>query len=179
MKKTIFKTAVVLLTAIITISCSKDGATGPAGATGMAGTNGANGTNGTNGNANVIGTNTVSVLPSNWINNGGSTSWSTTLTAPAITQAIVDKGTVSVFFQLGTEWVALPYSNPQNHYFTNYGFSLGMVEINISTEAGYILTSPGTNIFRVVTISASNKMANPNTNWKDYNQVKEVLHLQD
>jgi len=173
MKKTIFKSAVVLLTAIMTISCSKDGATGPAGATGAAGTNGING------NANVVGSTTVSVPPSNWTNNSNSTSWSTTLTWQAITQAIVDKGSVSVFFQLGTEWVALPYSNPQNHYFTNYGFALGMVEINISTETGYTLTSPGSNIFRVVAISASNKAANPNTNWNDYNQVKKALNIVD
>lgn len=180
MKKTIFKAAVVLLTTIMTISCSSDGAAGPAGANGIAGVNGTNGTNGTNGNANVIGTNTVSVLPSSWTNVGGlSTSWSTTLTASAITQAIVDRGTVSVFFQLGTQWIALPYSNPQNHYFTNYGFSLNTVEINISTQTGYILTSPGSNVFRVVAITASNKAANPNTNWNDYEEVKEALHLNE
>ncbi len=173
MKKTIFKTAVILLTAIMTISCSKDGATGPAGATGMAGTNG------TNGNANVIGSVTVSVPPSNWTNVGGTnTSWSTTLTSQAITQTIVDKGMVSVFCQVGSEWQALPSSNPQNHYFFNYAFYIGAVEVNLTSQSGYTVT-PGTNVFRIVVISASNKMANPNTNWKDYNQVKEVLHLQD
>ena len=185
MKKTILKSVVILLTAMITVSCSKDsaagetGPAGPTGATGPTGPAGTNGTNGTNGNANVIGTNSVSVPPSNWFNSGDNTSWSTFLNVPAITQEIVDRGAVSVFFQLNTSWIALPYSNPQNHYFTNYGFSLGAVEINISTEFGYILTSPGTNIYRVVVISPSNKIANPNTDWNDYNQVKEALHLQD
>ena len=179
MRKTFLKTAVVLLTAIMTISCSKDGAMGPAGANGAAGAAGANGTNGTNGNANVIGSVTVSVLPSNWTNGGGtSTSWSTILTSQAITQAIVDKGMVSVFCQVGSEWQALPSSNPQNHYFFNYAFYIGAVEVNLTSQSGYTVT-PGTNVFRIVVISASNKMANPNTNWNDYDQVKEVLHLQD
>ncbi|MBP6755283.1 MAG: hypothetical protein KA210_03985 [Bacteroidia bacterium] len=176
MKKTIFKSVVILLTAITTLSCSEDGAMGPAG---PAGANGTNGTNGTNGNANVIGSTTVSVPPSNWINAGGtSTSWSTTLTSQAITQAIVDKGSVSVFCQVGSTWLALPYSNPQNHYFFNYGFYLGAVEVNLTSQSGYTVT-PGTNVFRIVVISASNKLANPNTNWKDYNQVRAALHLQD
>jgi hypothetical protein len=176
MKKTIFKTGLFLVVALFAMSCSKDGAVGPAG---PAGANGINGINGTNGNANVIGTNTVSVPSSSWTSSGGNTVWTTTLTASAITQTIVDRGMVSVFFQSGSGWIALPYSNPQNHYFTVYGFALGSVQISITTESGYVLTSPGSNVFRIVVISPSNKIANPNIDWKDYNQVKEALHLRD
>jgi hypothetical protein len=179
MKKTFFKTGLVLVIALLAMSCSKDGSDGAIGATGATGANGSNGTNGTNGNANVIGTNTVSVPPSSWTSSAGNTVWITTLSAVAITQTIVDRGTVSVFFQSGSGWIALPYSNPQNHYFTNFGFALGVVQLAISTESGYVLNSPGTNVFRVVVISPSNKMANPSTNWNDYQQVKQALNLVD
>ena len=166
---------------VFVLSCSSDGAAGPAGTNGTngaTGANGTNGTNGTNGNANVIGTNTFSAPPSSWTSSGGNTVWATNLIVPQITQAIVDRGIVSVFYQSGTGWMALPNSNPQNHYFSNYGFIEGAVGVYMIAESGYTLT-PGTTIFRVVVISASNKLANPKTNWKDYNQVKQALNLED
>ena len=175
MKKTFFKTGLVLVIALFAMSCSKDGSDGATGANGL---NGSNGTNGTNGNANVIGTNTFSAPPSSWTASSGNTVWSTTLIVPQITQAIVDRGTVSVFYQSGTIWMALPTSNPQNHYFSNFGFVLGQVGVFLVAESGYTIT-PGTSIFRVVVISPSNKMANPNTNWNDYQQVKQALNLVD
>ncbi len=175
MKKTFFKTGLFLVVTLLAMSCSKDGAIGPAGASGA---NGINGTNGINGNANVVGTNTFSAPPSSWTASSGNTVWSTTLLVPQITQAIVDRGTVSVFFLTGNVWMALPTSNPQNHYFSNFGFVLGQVGVFLVAESGYTIT-PGTSIFRVVVISPSNKMANPNTDWNDYNQVKQALHLED
>lgn len=172
MKKTIFKAGLFLVVALFAMSCSKDGAVGPAGA------NGINGTNGTNGNANVIGTNTFSVPPSSWTSSGGNSIWSTTLVVPQITQAVVDRGTVSVFYQSGSIWMALPNSNPQNHYFSNFGFIVGGVGVYMVAEQGYTIT-PGTTIFRVVVISPSNKMENPNTDWNNYNEVKSALNLPD
>ena len=175
MRKTFFKTGLVLVIALFAMSCSKDGADG---ATGPAGANGLNGTNGSNGNANVIGTNTFSAPPSSWTASSGNTVWSTTLVVPQITQAIVDRGIVSVFYQTGSIWMALPTSNPQNHYFSNFGFVLGAVGVYLVAESGYTVT-PGTTIFRVVVISPSNKIANPKTNWNDYQQVKQALNLED
>ena len=170
MKKTIFKTAVLLLTAIMTISCSKDGATGATGATGPAGANG------TNGNANVIGTNTLTVT--NWTSNTSGSFWATGLSAPGITQAIVDKGIVSVFISdTSGGWMAMPYTYGNVSWY--YGFGVGFVNI-YKTNTNFIsMANPGSQTFRVVIISASNRMANPNTDWKDYEQVKEALNLQD
>ena len=170
MKKTIFKKAVILLTAIMTISCSKDGATGPVGPAG------ATGAAGTNGNANVIGTNTVTI--SSWTSYASGSLWSGGLSATGITQSIVDKGIVSVFMQNTTgTWTALPYTIGNTSWF--YDFGVGFVNINETNTNLAAIANPGSQTFRVVIISASNKAANPNTNWKDYNQVKEVLHLQD
>jgi hypothetical protein len=170
MKKTIFKTSIVMFIALIAMSCSKDGATGPAGPAG------ANGTNGIDGNANVIGTNTVTI--SSWTSYASGSLWVGGLSATGITQSIVDKGIVSVFIQntAGT-WTALPYTIGNTSWF--YDFGVGFVNINKTNTNLSAIANPGSQTFRVVIISASNKMANPNTDWKDYNQVKEALHLQD
>jgi hypothetical protein len=173
MKKTIFKSALVVLMAILTISCSKDGAMGPAGANG---TNGSSGTNGTNGNANVIGTNTLTV--SSWTSYSSGSLWGTSLSATGITQSIVDKGIVSVFIGDSTgSWISMPYTIGNTSWF--YIFGVGFINVYKTNTNVAAIANPGSQTFRVVIISASNKAANPNTNWKDYNQVKEALHLPD
>lgn len=148
--------------------CAKDGATGPAGIAGTAGTNG------TNGNANVIGSN--SVTTSNWTLNSGM--YSTTLTSSAITQAIVDKGIVMVYESNGIGgWYALPYSflGEENAF----GFDVGSVTIDISQTDGSAPTNPGSRTYRIVAISASNLIAHPNVDYKNYQLVKTTFGLQD
>lgn len=188
MKKTFLKVAVVLLTAVMTMSCSKDGAMGPqgnAGPQGIAGTNGtngANGTNGINGNANVLGSDPFSTTTSNWTSYSGGTFWTANLTgASSITQNIVDKGIVMVFRKYtsngATEWSPLPDTIGNVNISFNYG--LGYITFYAQSTNFTAITNPGAITFRYVVISPSNRMANPNTDWNDYNQVKAVLHLQD
>lgn len=176
MKKTIFKTAVILLTAIMTISCSKDGAAGPAGA------NGTNGTNGTNGNANVIGSNTFTFSSTNWTSISGGTAWTSGITgATPITQNIVDKGIVSVFrmYTSGglTVWAPLPDTNVNKNLTYDYG--VGTINLLMQSTNGVAISNPGAMTLRYVVISPSNIMENPDTDWNNYNQVKEALHLQN
>ena len=176
MKKRIFKTAVVLLTTIMTISCSKDGATGPSGATG------ANGINGTNGNANVVGSLPFSTASTNWSSASGGALWTANLTGQtAITQSVVDKGIVSVFrkYTSGgvTEWSPLPDTNTNINISFNYG--VGYITFYVQSTNAVVISNPGIITFRYVIITPSNKAANPNTNWNDYEEVKEALHLKE
>jgi hypothetical protein len=95
MKKTFFKTAVLIVITLISISCSNEG---PAGAAGAIGASGTNGTNGINGNANVVGLSPFSTTSSNWSSSFGGAVWTANLpSASSITQSIVDKGIVNVF----------------------------------------------------------------------------------
>ena len=157
----------VLACGLLFTNSAKDGARGPAGPVGT------NGTNGIDGNANVIGTNAVTI--SSWTANGNS--WIGSISAPGITQSIVDKGIVSVFIKYGAEWWGLPDINGINS--TQYGFSVGLVSLFNSNSDGSAAPNPGAQTFRVVIISASNRLANPNVNWKNYDEVKKVLNLQD
>lgn len=173
MKKTFLKTGLFLMVALLAMSCSQDGAIGPAG---PAGANGTNGTNGTNGNANVIGSNTVII--SSWTSYSSGSLWASGLTASGITQSIVDKGIVSVFIQTSAgAWTAMPYTIGSNSWF--YDFGVGFVNIYKTNTNAAVIASPGSQTIRIVIISASNKTANPKTDWKDYKQVKKALNLAD
>lgn len=126
---------------------------------------------GKDGNANVVGTNTVTI--SNWTAAGNG--WETTLSAPGITQTIVDKGIVQVFIQYDNQWWALPDLNGINA--TQYGFSVGTVHLLNADNDGLATPYPATMTFRIVIIAPSQIAANPNTDWTDYEQVTEALDL--
>ena len=173
MKKTILKTGLFLVVALFAMSCSKDGEAGPAG---PAGANGINGTNGTNGNANVIGTNTLTV--SSWTSSNNGALWSTSLSATGITQTIVDRGMVSVFIgDSSGAWTSMPYTIGNASWF--YSFGVGFINIYKTNTNLAAIANPGSQTFRVVIISPSNRIANPNTDWKNYEQVKRALNLAD
>ena len=160
MKNKIIAVTAILLIAITFTNCKK-GDTGPAGKDGV------------NGNANVVGTNIVTV--NSWT--ASSNSWSASMTASGITQNIVDKGVVSVFVQYGNEWWSLPDLNGKNS--TQYGYGVGTVSLLNANSDGSTAPNPGATTFRIVIISPSNRLAHPNTNWKNYNEVKAVLNLED
>jgi hypothetical protein len=179
MKKTFFKTGLVLVIALLAMSCSKDGSDGATGATGATG---ANGTNGINGNANVLGSTPFSTASTNWTSQNSGTLWTANLTgATSITQSVVDRGIVSVFRKYTTngitEWSPLPDTNTNINISFNYG--LGYITFYTQSTNAVAIANPGAITFRYVVITPSNKMANPNTNWNDYQQVKKALHLAD
>lgn len=151
-----------------------DGTNGTNGTNGTDGTNGTNGTNGKDGNANVIGS---SNFTPTWSNAGGY--WVANLTSSSITQSIVDKGVVIVYMQSGGRWLALPVTGWLNDETFAYTFELNKLSLYCYNTAGTLPSSPAGNVFRMVTISASNLVKYPDTDWRDYNQVCKVLNLTD
>jgi hypothetical protein len=182
MKKAFLSFAILAM--ILLVSCTKPGPIGPtgpagtngtngaAGTAGTAGTNGTNGTNGVNGNANVIGTNTVALNSGNWSASGSI--FEATITAPAITQAIVDKGAVIVYEQFGSYWVALPYT--VGKLSVVYYFTLNTVKIDYAYNDNSQTPNPGNKTYRIVAISSSVAAANPNVDWKNYEEVIKLLN---
>ena len=172
MKKTFLKTAMVLAIALFAISCSKEGATGATGA---------NGTSGIDGNANVLGSLPFSTASTNWASSSGGAIWTANVGATAITQSIVDRGIVSVFRKYtsngAAEWSPLPDTNININISFDYG--VGYIKLFTQSTNAVAITNPGVLTFRYVIISPANRMANPNTNWQDYNQVKKALFLKD
>jgi len=134
------KTTKILISTLlfsVLLSCTKTGPVGPAG------------TPGTNGNANVI-SNTYSVAANGWT---ASTSiYFTQIAIPAITQAVLDKGTVQVFngdFS-NTFWAAMPYSTEDEEL--TYVIEPGKLTIIISKGTATLPPTPGLEQFKVVII---------------------------
>lgn len=149
--------------------CAKDGATGPQG------TPGTNGTNGVDGNANVVGSNTISITSSDW--SLASSFYSTSFTSVAITQAIVNNGAVMVYEKLGNSWQCMPYTTGLNE--RDFTFSVGAFKIWSHNTDDSIPTNPGPQTYRIVAISASGLIANPNVDLKNYQVVKMTFGLSD
>jgi hypothetical protein len=168
MRKTILLSALTVLTFS---SCKKEvvGAKGDQGAQGIQGVQGAQGVKGQNGNANVIGSNEVTI--SSWTQN--SISWTANLTMGAITQDVVNTGTVKVFIKYGSEWWALPDISGKNS--TQYGFGVGSVTLYNSNSDGTLPSNPSSKTFRIVVIPSSGLAKHPDTDWNNYKEVSELL----
>lgn len=140
---------------------------------GPKGDKGDTGAMGAQGNANVISSSEGTITASNWTQSG--TQWYCTMNLLAITQNIVDKGLVQVFVKYGNEWWALPDQNGINQ--TSFGFAVGTVTLMNQNVNGTTPANPGNMTTRVVVISPSQLSENPNTDWTDYQQVKQALNL--
>src|SRR5690554_1842358 len=149
MKKLLFILSIV---AVGFTACTKEGDIGPQGEKGEPGIDGVDGQDG---NANVIGTN--SLVVSGWYASGSS--WFADLSAPGISQDIVNTGLVQVFRQYGSQWWALPDVNADK--IMQFGYSVGSISLMYSSVTGSTVSNPGAVNIRVVIISSSNLKENP------------------
>ncbi len=173
--------AIMLAGSFLLNSCAKDGDTGPAGA---------NGTAGKDGNANVKGY-LFTVNNTDWtvVNNAN---WQYKFNCPAITKGVMDSGMVIVYWDANN----LPLPNTSNYVtppFIGYQIATrtitsswqlspsgtGQVTVSIYDPTGVSIPAQGPLDFKVVVASAGNRMANPNLNWNNYNEVKASLNIQE
>ena len=178
------------------------GATGPTGPQGVAGTNGTNGVKGVTGSTGVTGaTGTANVIYSDWIMPTsytkdtvfGTYHFYADITASKITQAILDNGTVIVFGKLDgynpiiwpTDQVsALPieitYMNGATQNIDSWSslITLGNVRIDLASSSNAYGSISNAHQFRYVVIPGGVHTLG-SINPKNYNQVKQALHLPD
>ncbi len=132
---------------------------------------GNDGPQGEDGNANVIGTNIITV--NNWSQQGSV--WRADLTVGEITKDVVDRGLVQIFKKYGPEWWALPDINGGT--MTYFGYDVGYVSLMISNVDGSTPSFPNTTDFRVVVISPSNLAAHPDVDFSNYEELKSTFNL--
>ncbi|MFI5196254.1 MAG: hypothetical protein ACHQD8_04125 [Chitinophagales bacterium] len=150
-------------------SCTKTGPQGPMGATGATG---ATGSQGPQGNANVLGS--APFTPNPWTYSSTNHLYYVDYTDQDITTSVVDKGIVEIFKSYGTnDWTNLPDISGITS--TVFDFYDGGFSIYVQNSDGSTPASPSGTMFRVVVISPSNRMAHPNTNWKNYNEAMAAL----
>ena len=150
----------------LTLSSCKKGDTGPAGPVGS---------NGTNGVANIQ-TTTVTSNNNSWVFDSVGNSYDATITYTAITQAVVDRGTVQVFLGSGngTEWLALPFSYGIAQYLFSY--SLGKVDITATLSNNAIPNNPGGQQFKVVVIPPASKSSQQQPN-ETNERVEQIFKI--
>jgi hypothetical protein len=159
---------VVITSVLTTFSCTKEGKEGPVGP---------QGTVGTNGNANVKST-AFTVYSWEWATSGNSKYID--ITSTLITIDIVNSGSVLLYIKSGTAWQALPFTFPQGTTSTlfRYLYDFNLVEIQVTQETG--VPSITSNLdFKLVVISSSARIANPDIDYTDYYEVKEAFNLKD
>lgn len=179
--------AIFAVTLFTFTGCKKETVQGPAGATG------ATGPAGTNGNANVISSSTFAL--NNWVdltNDGTNFECSNAISWSAISQDIKDKGIVMVYLQDNSnlEWIALPYSKSfslgggYGSVFYSFGINVGLIKIYATgfADAGSLSSSDFNSynfIVRAVAIPSSNRIAHPEVDLNNYEEVKKVFNLKD
>jgi hypothetical protein len=156
--KTIKLLAVVCISATLLSSCQK-GSTGPAGAAGA------------NGVANISSTIT-SITPGSW-SNPGTGEYLVKVNNSALTSA--DQDGVEVFVSTSTGiYLGLPttniLANGDQMEFAYQTGAVSLIYLNSSAPASTIN-------MKVVVIPPAIMHQHPNTNWKNYNEVKAILNL--
>jgi hypothetical protein len=187
-------------------SCGKDGKIGPTGATGPTGPQGTVGTAGTNGSTGSVGatgaTGTANVIYSDWTTPTYKKDtvfdlyhFYADIPASKVTQAILDNGTVLVFGKLDgyttliwpTEQVSpLPIDisykfSPAGITYTDKWSALatvGNIRIDFTDDQNYYNSISTAHKFRYVIIPGGVHTLG-SINPKNYNQVKQALHLPD
>ncbi len=149
------------LIAAITIfatGCTKTGPQGPQGPTG---------------NANVIGEDPFTVTV--WSQNSGSNTWYANFSDGNFTDAVVNYGLVEIYkYWPGIGWTNLP--DIDGVVSTVYNYGTNGFTISVLTTDGSATPHPGNTTFRVVVIPASLRQANPNANWKNYNETMRIMN---
>jgi len=193
---------------LVLASCGKDGKIGPTGAIGATGPTGAQGvagTNGTNGPTGSIGatgaTGTANVIYSDWVTPSsytkdtvfGTYHFYADITASKITQAIVDNGTVIVYGKLDgynpTIWptnqvsalpIEITYMNGATQNIDSWSslITLGNVRIDLASSSNAYGSISNAHSFRYIVIPGGVHTLG-SINPKNYNQVKQALHLPD
>jgi hypothetical protein len=165
-----FLVSLFLLGSIFLTSCTKEvvGPEGPAGKDGK------------DGNANVTAY-SATLTPSNWTTLGAygqeGYGFGAIVQVPAITQEIVDVGTVLVYLSATPGMVPLPYTDIYDGYTINvlYAYRAGEIVLNIF-RTDFMGTPPSTFTIKIVVIDGSYQI-DDNLDLGDYKQVTEYFDL--
>ncbi len=173
--KRIFGMLAIVSAVIFMDACKAEkGEVGPIGPTGAKGDPGATGATGA-----VGATGTANVIYSEWTNvtfAGSGTSYIANVAAPKLTQDILDKGDVHVYWKIGSSIYYIPYAQVLGT--TTYTLFQILTVGNIKLTASYAISS-STSIRYVIipgSIAGGRKAA---VDYRNYEEVKKYYNLKD
>jgi hypothetical protein len=156
---------IISIIIVAIISCK-----GPQGEVGPQGTQGSQGIQG---NAGPIGT--ANVIYSEWTNitfTGSGSSWQAKISAPKITQEILDKGLVKTYFKLDKNVYELPLASGGLSYLYQ---SISIGNINLLSNSKWSSEIP----WRYVIIPGGIGARRANIDYSDYEAVKKAYNIPD
>ncbi|KAB7731014.1 collagen-like protein [Rudanella paleaurantiibacter] len=154
------------------------GVSGVAGATGLAGPAGPTGPAGPAGPQGPVGT--ANVIYSPWVSvnfSGSAAPFTANINAPQITQTVLDRADIRVYWQENGRVIPLPYAEVVGNvtYTVHQRFFVGRIElrasypINATQQMRYVIIPGG--------VSTGGRLAS--IDWTDYARVKAALNLPD
>lgn len=201
MKKTNFLLLVLMAASLLLFaqSCGKNGAVGPQGPVGATGPTGATGQAGQTGPTGATGT--ANVIYSDWVTPSaysqntifGTVHFDASITASAITQDVLDKGTVLVYGKLDgytpTIWpaaqvgqlpIVVTYQLSSVTYTDTWSanVTLGNIQIDFVDNLNFYTGISNAHQFRYVIIPGGVHTLG-SLNPKNYNDIKNAFHLPD
>lgn len=170
-----FWIAALFMSIILFQRCTpKAGDPGPQGEQGVPGPQGSAGPQGPKGDPG-----TANVQYSPWISTaftGSSTTYTGNITAPAITQDVLDKADIRVYWKEGGRVLSLPYAQTlgSTAYSVHQRFYVGRIEL----IASYAL---GEQQFRYVIIPGGGAIGGRQAaiDYHDYEAVRQAFHIPD
>lgn len=168
----------LIASASLIFSCAKDGEDGLPGPVGQTGQTGQTG------NSNVK-SETFTSNTSDWIHIGtngqAGDGFSFLQFSSIITSDIANSGAVFVYvLSTGGGWIALPASFTKSAWTENWRYAYSSLQLVISKEdSDFNTLNPGIQTFKVVAISSTARIANPNVDYNDYEQVKAAFNLEE
>jgi len=118
------------------------------------------------GNANVI--NKTATLSYTLDTNNNM--YSAVVSVPEITSNVINNGLVQCYMSTGSSWMAV--ANGGVSCFIDAG------TVTFYTNISMFTSSPYTQV-KIVIVSPAGRMANPNVNYKNYEEVKKAFNLKD
>lgn len=110
-------------------------------------------------------------------------SWTASVSEPAITDDILSKGGVFVYWQKSAGvWVALPFTHYPNDWYSttlHAEYSLGSVKFFITDSDRTQPAVPGAQTFKVLVVAGDQFVINDDLDWTNLKAVEERLGLEN
>ncbi len=135
MKKTFIRSILFLLVTVYLIACTKV-------------EKGPKGDPGAPGRTPNVQTQLVTIYPNMW--DSTATYRKVSIAVPAITQEILDHGTVQMYVLKNNVWFALPFL--EEDLFTIFGYETGKINLTLGDSHHLLPEQPGTDQYKIVTM---------------------------
>lgn len=120
----------------------------------------------------------VTVAQNEWIGDGGG--YEVTRTLSILSSEIATNGAVMCYWKTNGEYFAMPLTYSSGTYVSHMLFTHSSSTVTfISYDDDNLSPNPGLQTFKVVAISHTGMIQNPNLDLTDYKAVKKAFHLVD